>query len=585
MKICIVILLVSAFLLFSSSTAFADDPVATSSASITSKQGASMIVDSMKSFITGIDGWLGDFIFHTPDLFGDSITLSDGTNLGAITNFRNMFYLMSIPILAIVISFISIGIMQTENYAVIKPFLVRLLVVGVLLIITPSVLSYSIQANNLLVDKILTTSTSPQPQFTSFVSDYYDNVNTQLQAGADPTQFGIPSFNFSLLQNIYTVIGIIFSHLLLFLITFLFLILGILFIVFQFIMRFLSLLFLSVLFPLIIPFALSEKTQGIAISFFKSWLSYLIHQPAFVLAYMLVIVILKAALEKQGASIGMLLFYIGALFFLGSVNILATRLFGESWTALGGNIHAAMMSNMGTRPLKQHVMNPAMGAMKNRTTGFLASTLGLGAKQGNTVNQREGGATEQATPNSNWGNTHFSGENRGGETPTQQAPNSQPTTPSFTRELRQKGMTTDVIDKNQGIVQVSGEAWKHKDPATGMTSIYPSKEDATLDGVKADDLIPTKLDRAQFIDLSAFDKKPNPHNVFVTKQATQQGLKSDYAHVTPTSSPDRVKHFLELSKKRNQEQQIKGVIVKRFGNAGGERSTKRVIRFYTEDDL
>lgn len=541
-----------------------------------------MIVDSMKSFVSSIDGWMGDFIFHTPDLFGDSITLRDGTNLGAITNFRNMFYLVSIPMLAIVISFIAVGIMQTENYAVIKPFLIRLLLVGVLLIITPSVLSYSIQANNLLVDKILTTSTTPQPQFTSFVSDYYDNVNTQLEAGASPTQFGIPAFNFSLLQNMYTVIGIIFSHLIFFLVTFLFLILGTLFIVFQFIMRFLSLLFLSVLFPLIIPFALSEKTQGVAVSFFKAWLSYLIHQPAFVLAYMLVLVILKAALEKQGASIGMLLFYIGALFFLGSVSILATRIFGESWTALGTNIHAAMLSSKGTRPVKQHVMNPAMGVMKNHTKGFLASTLGFGAKPGTTPKQKDGGATEQETPNPGGGNTPGS---KARETTTQQSSPPPPITPSFTRELRRKGITTDVVDRDQGIVQVSGEAWKHKDPKTGMTSIYPTKEEALVDGIKTDDLIPTKLDRAQFIDLSSFDKKPNPHNVFATKQAKEQGLPSDYAHLTPTSSPDRVQHFLELSKKRNQEQQIKGVIVKRFGNSGGERSKERVLRFYTEEDL
>src|SRR5436309_3350733 len=83
----------------------------------------------------------------------------------------------------------------------------------------------------------------------------------------------------------------------------LFFLIGFLFIAFQFVIRFAFLLFLSVLFPIAIPFAISEKTEGITNTYFKTWFMFLIHQPAFALGYVLAIGFLQAILKTNGASL------------------------------------------------------------------------------------------------------------------------------------------------------------------------------------------------------------------------------------------------------------------------------------------
>ncbi len=560
---------------------------------VTTAQSANMIVGSLKTFIGGIDSWLGGFIFHTPDLFGTNIVLQDGTDLGAIANFRDMFYLISIPLIAIVIAFSALHIINAENSAIIKPFLLRLLLVGVMLIITPLVFSYSIQANNLLVDKILATSTTSQsPQFTGFITDYLDNVTSQVSKGADPGLFGIPSFNFSVLQNPYSVIGVVLVRLLLFLVLILALLSGIFFILFQFIMRFLSLLFLSVLFPLAIPFTLSPKTQNITKSYFQAWFSFLIHQPAFVLAYMLVISILKTTLAKNGASLGTLLLYIGSLFFLGGVSAIAARIFGQPWTAIANDAQAflATRSIMGNiTEFKRGMVGGSVTGIKSLAGTKLAQRIGLlprttlletQAKNSSTSgenNKTKG--TQEKTSSSQRGTTTYEEPTNGFNAPAS------PSKHSFTKELQQHGMQTRLVDQKQGIVSIDGEGYKHTDKATGLTSIYPTKADGVADGIAEKDLKPTRINRANFIDLSSFGKEKNPHNAFVTAAAKNQGHASNYAHLTPTSSPDRVKNFLTIAKERNSERDIKGVIVKRFGNSKGERTKERIVRLYTTEEL
>lgn len=563
---------------------------------ITSSQGASMIVDSMKSFISGIDGWLGGFIFYTPDLFGDNIILQDGTNLGTITNFRNLFYLISIPLVAIVVAFSALHIMNAENTAVIKPFLVRLLFVGALLIITPQLLSLTIQINNELVHQILQVNTlQQQPQFTSFITDYFTSIGTQLAAGASPDQLGIPSFDFPFQQSVVAIMGLIFLRLLLFLIMFIVLILALFFILFQFIMRFLSLLFLSILFPLVVPFLLSSKTQNITKSYFQAWISYLVHQPAFVLAYMLTLTILKTALSKNGASVGILLLYVGSLFFLGGINVLATQLFGQPWTALATEAQAFLASRSITNnftEVKRGLVGGSVTGVKSLAGRKLGQQLGFltkapKAKAGDTIdtptgNSSTSGGTQQSgseTSKTSYGKTHTQDETVIVTPPPAQHA-------SFTQELQAKGMQTRIVDQKQGIVSIEGEGFKYKDQATGLTSIYPTKQDAIADGIPENDLQPAKINRQNFIDLSTFDgKTKNPHNAFATVEAKKQGHPSNYAHLTSTSDQTRVKNFLQLSREQNERRGVKGVIVKRYGNSGGERTKERVVRLYTTENV
>src|SRR5205823_5166441 len=99
-----------------------------------------------------------------------------------------------------------------------------------------------------------------------------------------------------------------------------FFLIGFLYIVFQAMIRFISLLFLSVKFPLVLTFALSERTENITNTFFKTWFTFLIQQPAFVLGFAIVSSILGSILTVHGGSMGTLFLFSGALIFLGGVN-------------------------------------------------------------------------------------------------------------------------------------------------------------------------------------------------------------------------------------------------------------------------
>ena len=154
---------------------------------------------------------------------------------------------------------------------------------------------------------------------------------------------------------------------------------------------------------------------------------------------------------------------------------------------------------------------------------------------------------------------------------------------SYSRELQNKGMKTEVVDQKQGIVSVSGEGYKYNDQAAGITTIYPTRTDGISDGLKGSDLEKVNLSESKYIDLSNFNEKnPNPHNAAATREAKRLGYPSNHAHVTAASSPDRVKNFLTISEKDHQKSGIDGVIVKRYGNSGGVQSKDRVIRLYTK---
>lgn len=205
-----------------------------SSVSINSGNNPDAPIESMKNFINGFSDMMGGFVFYTPDVFSSPITLKDGTELSGLQHFRDMFFDLSIPIVAIVVAFVALRRIGSDQPGFLKPFLMRLLICASLFIVTPTVLSLSIQANNLLVTQI-----QNQDTYGSFINEYLDKASTQVHQGQDPAQLGF--FNFNSIAS-FLVQGF------LFVITFLFFLAGFLFIGFQFVIRFASLLFLSVLF-------------------------------------------------------------------------------------------------------------------------------------------------------------------------------------------------------------------------------------------------------------------------------------------------------------------------------------------------
>jgi hypothetical protein len=67
------------------------------------------------------------------------------------------------------------------------------------------------------------------------------------------------------------------------------------------------------------------------------WFTFLIQQPAFVLGFAIVSSILGSLLKAHGGSIGTLFLFSGSLIFLGGVNILVGKIFGDGWSLVTAN--------------------------------------------------------------------------------------------------------------------------------------------------------------------------------------------------------------------------------------------------------
>jgi hypothetical protein len=537
-----------------------------SSNEFTVQNEPSSIIVLLKNFVNGFDSLLGGFIFYTPDPLADTVVLKDQSEIPGVAKYRNIFYQIAIPILAIIVAGVAITKLGSENTQQLKSFAVRFLIVIVLFITVPSVLSYSIQFNNLLVEKISTTQ-----QFTSFLTNYFDTTQEHIDKGENSEQYGIPSFDMSLKSGIFRSFGKFIVQVFLFALTFLFLLCGFLHLGFQFVIRFASLLFLGVLYPIVIPFALTERTQGVVYSFFKTWFTFLIQQPAFVLGFSIATDIFSSILKAKGPSVGLLFFYTGFLFFLGGVNMLVGRIFGDMWSAMTANV----LGSVSTRAITSPVRSITGDFKRGLVGGSISGTFGNYFRHKLTNdNQIKPPITPQST-----GKTNNKWKSEWEVSDDHINKSSVTHTPPFSQKLSGKGLTIEAENPKQGVVSVSGETYSYQDSTSGLTSYYPTRLEAIQDGVPETKLQRISLDHAQFIDLSSFhSKNPNPHNFNAMQEAKKHGKELNYAYINKASPPQRVKHFLELSKVRNEAYGIQGVIVERQAKQGSDQ----IIRMYSD---
>ncbi len=521
----------------------------------------SSIISLLQNFISGFDSILGGFIFYTPNPLDSTITLKDGSQIPGVTKYRDVFNQIAIPILAIIIAVIAITKLGSENTAGLKSFFTRLVIVIALFITVPPILSYSIQFNNLLVDKIATTQ-----KFTAVLDEYLTKANEEVSDNNIPSEtFGIPSFDFSLIGGVFKSLGKFIVEIMLFALTFIFLLCGFIFIGFQFVIRFASLLFLGVLYPVVLPFALSERTESIVHTYFKSWFTFLIEQPAFVLGFAIANDIFISILNSKGPSVGMLFFYTGFLFFLGSVNMLVAKLFGDVWSAMSGNMYAALSYRTvtGSAPVKQLNQGIASGLSKS----IAVFKKNPDKNKSRILTNTDGSGTILTTN---------IGSPRNGE--TKQARGYKQINPQFTQSLSGKGFKVETENEKQGVVSVSGDAYRYEDKKSGLISYYPSRLEAVEDGIKEDKLERVSFDKKQFIDLSSFSKNnPNPHNFNAMEESKRRGKEINFAYITRSSPPKKVKNFLEIAQKRNDALGVSGIIVERQAKNG----TDPVIRMYS----
>jgi hypothetical protein len=432
-------------------------------------------------------------------------------------------------------------------------------------------------------------------QLSAFVNNYYTDTNTQTKNGGNTNSFWFldPSL---LVQNILAAIG----RILIYILTGLFLLIGMIIIAFQMIIRFLSLMFLSVLMPIVLPFILWDKSEGVVWAFFKAWVTFLIHQPAFVLGFMLVTNILNNALAKNGGSSGMLLFYAGSLFFLGGVNVLSSKIFGDPWQAIATNMQGIGIASLLSGTVSQFgkgligggatkLSNSAFAGVSSRKgikyTGkgawFVAKTIGKGGK---LVGQKLK-LLKPKTENKGDGNKNTDGLGAGIGVVNDNLQPDEKTLPSFTEVMHGKGLTTQIIDKQKGMVTVSGKMYSYKDEKTGLQSLYPTRADGLIDGIPEDKLKTKDVSGLKVIDPSLLGSRKNPYNSIVTQKALALGKSSKYGHITLTADPTRVKNYLDLSKEQRSTDGVRGVAIKRYGNFGGERTKEQIVRIFTSDEI
>lgn len=534
----------------------------------------SEVITILKNFLTGFDSFLGGFIFYTPNPLSDKITLKDNSEIPGVTKYRDMFNQIAIPALAIIIAAIAISKIGSDNMQDLKSFALRFLITIVLFITVPYVLQYSIQASNLLVAKISNTQST-----VTFINDYLDQTQAKITSGVSSDQFGIPSFDISLRAGIFKSLGKFIVQILLFAITFIFLLCAFLYIGFQFVIRFATLLFLGVLYPIIIPFILSPKTESIVHSYFRIWFTALIQQPAFVLGFAIAGDIFSAILTAKGPSVGMLFFFTGFLFFLGGVNMLVARIFGDVWTAMGINMQSAIAYRSITSPIKSTVRDFKRELIGGSVAGLAGREIRSRLTKSNTSENSDTTSSNGSNDSSNNSNkTVNKTQGTSGNQNTGRNTNPSKSVPQFSQNLAGRGLQVKMENQKQGVVSLTGAAYQYNDPKSGLTSIYPNRLDAIQDGVPEEKLEKTSLNENRYIDLSSFNKgNPNPHNFNAMQESKRQGFDIGHAYINESSPPEKIKHFLEVSRPRNEAYGIQGVIVKRQG----AQTSDHIIRMYS----
>jgi hypothetical protein len=305
------------------------------------------------------------------------------------------------------------------------------------------------------------------------------------------------------------------------------------------------------------------------------WTTALIQQPAFVLGFAIATDVFTAILNSKGPSVGMLFFYTGFLFFLGGVNMLVARIFGDSFTAMSNNMQAMIA----TRSISAPVTSAVRDFKRGLIGGSVAATAGQSVRNNFDKSKHD---PYNSAPKSSF--TDYDGLRKltNHQSSDNYSSTKEQAIPPFSKNISGNGLKVAMENPKQGVVAISGEAYQYEDKKSGLTSIYPNRIEAVRDGVPEDKLNKISLDKSRFIDLSSFSaSNPNPHNYNAMQESQKAGHDIGYAFINDSAPQVKVKHFLDVAKARNDAYGIRGVIVKRQG----KNTSDQIIRMYTANNL
>ena len=525
-------------------------------------------IEQIKTSLQSTSSLFDNFISYTPDPTGRSScykqdgltcelnfipqnTLSfPATNVTMPSTQKIINTLLSlvVPFGFILISLQGFNFLVGENTAELKSFLFRVVGGIILLIITPFILSVSIMLVNQLSSFLLGNL-----YLTEFIIKFVDSLETET-----------PNNLFQeLLKNFFELgnngginpLSYLYSIPVLIPLSLVFLLL--LYISFQFILRFLNLYFLSAVYPFTIVFSFHPKTSQIVSNYWKQWTTFIIQQPVFVLGFVIIKEVLFSLFDN-GLSLEVMIIFIGLLLFLGTISVFASRLWGDIYTAVANNVSAGMAANL----VKTSFIDKPL-----EYAGRLASIKSEQSLAGISKKYLD---TESPSSNDSKSTTNNTSE----KTPYKS---------QLSKELQTSGL--NVNELSNGKLSTSGNFYLDSKDSSSIQKLYISPQDAVKDGVNPKNLSSKRISNLILQDTSN-TKKIGSYNGGIKDYAGENLGHAKNMSLNYKSNDIKVKENMIMAKSYNLLKGVQAIGVKN-DTKNGDKSIlgDNIIKIHTYKEV
>lgn len=515
-------------------------------------------LEQIKTSLNSISGVFDNFITLTPDPTGLSTCSLEGNLKCSLGNGASAYFdlptksavlpsthiisdkllVLLIPMGVIMISLEAYELIVNRQMQRGTNILKKIILVLVLLIITPYLLSISILVINFLSHSLLENSS-----LTSFISHFADQLENS------PSQNIFETFFRDILQALDPGGANPFSYIsalpVMIPLTLIFILL--LFISFQFIIRFLALYFLSALYPIVIIAFLYERSANLLKNYLKIWLTFLVQQPVFILGFILVKDVLFSIFDK-GISFEALIIFVGMLIFLASINLFVSRIWGDTYAVVAQNITSAVA----TQAIKSNLID------KPLQLGSALFSKRLAPQNVNELLKEKGKDISKEQ------------EKQNGQGKTQSL---------LFNDLSSRGYA--VKDLNDGRLSVSGQFYAPKDQKGSVSKLYTGLKDAQADGVASTELHHLSIKELKIQDPSNY-KGVRSYNAGLKSYAAENSGHLPRSGISYKSSDNKIIRNMEYAQQMNLEKGVQAIATK-SDTINGDKSMRsdNILKIHT----
>ncbi len=507
-------------------------------------------INQLKTGINASGVVYDNFISYTPDPTGRATCVvgsswcsfsmhpsaniffpSTNTQIKTTQDLTNLLINIVVPLGFILISMQALNLIVNGENASLKHLLIKSFGLLILMLLTPYILSLSILLCNQLTVLILDNNS-----LTGFLTAFIDGLESNTSGNA----FQDLIMTFLELGNNGSINPLSYLYALPVIVSLGLVMLLLLFISFQFILRFLNLFFLATVYPAALIFGLHPATSGIVKNFWKQWTTFLIQQPVFVLGFVIMHKVL-VNMFNEGVTLEALIIFIAMLVFLGSINILAARLWGDVYSAVSQNITSAL----------------AASELKSTLIDKPLSYAGKLSTWGNNLNN-----TPQNIFKSDFGNRDADNQK---SNKTSKLFSDMDSGSLLTKELRGSGYS--VIEKDRGKLQVSGDFFTDTKDKGNSGIAYTTAEDAIKDGVSPTSIERVRLNNVQIQDASN-KKMLMRYNENIRNVAAANAGKAGDIGLSYKSNDSKVIKSMDIGRSHNLQNNIQGIGVRNDAISG-----------------